>query len=99
MAPTLQNANPVIYAKKSMKKMAEFNHDDYDDKVEDPVTVQEIWELIRNINDPEHPLTLEELNVAQEGLISIKGRSSCYCILPNKNSVLTFHRCHDFFMT
>ena len=67
-----QNANPVIYSKKS-EKVFENQQFEYDDQVEDPMTVQEIWDLIRNINDPEHPLTLEELNVAQEELISIKG--------------------------
>lgn len=28
-------------------------------------------DLIRNINDPEHPLTLEELNVVEQGLIEV----------------------------
>lgn len=28
-------------------------------------------DLIRNINDPEHPLTLEELNVVEQSLIEV----------------------------
>ena len=36
-----------------------------DDDVEDAFTAQEIFDLIRSINDPEHPLTLEQLNVVQ----------------------------------
>lgn len=27
--------------------------------------------MIRNINDPEHPLTLEELNVVEQSLIEV----------------------------
>lgn len=27
--------------------------------------------MIRNINDPEHPLTLEELNVVEQNLIEV----------------------------
>ena len=29
-------------------------------------------DLIRNINDPEHPLTLEQLNVVQQGHIEVE---------------------------
>ena len=29
-------------------------------------------DLIRHINDPEHPLTLEQLNVAQLALVSVR---------------------------
>ena len=37
----------------------------------DPVTLQEIFDIIRRINDPEHPLTLEQLNVVQLDLIEV----------------------------
>lgn len=33
-------------------------------------------DLIRNINDPEHPLTLEELHVVQEELITISDKQN-----------------------
>lgn len=29
-------------------------------------------ELLRNINDPEHPLTLEQLNVIEQSLIEVR---------------------------
>lgn len=35
-----------------------------------------ILDLIRNINDPEHPLTLEELHVLEEGLITVNNETS-----------------------
>lgn len=33
-------------------------------------------DLIRNINDPEHPLTLEELHVLEEGLVTVDDKKS-----------------------
>ncbi|KAI8984037.1 hypothetical protein BDF20DRAFT_796732, partial [Mycotypha africana] len=35
------------------------------DTVEDPIDEQEVFDLVRSISDPEHPLTLEQLNVLQ----------------------------------
>jgi len=34
-----------------------------DPSVRDPFDAREIFDLIRDVNDPEHPLTLEQLNV------------------------------------
>lgn len=42
-----------------------------DENVEDPIDSWEIFDLIRDINDPEHPYTLEQLNVVQEELIRV----------------------------
>eukprot|EP00946_MAST-07B_sp_MAST-7B-sp1_P002582 g2582.t1 len=36
-----------------------------------PFTAEEVFNLIRRINDPEHPLTLEQLNVVQLGLCAV----------------------------
>lgn len=57
---TLENANPQIYEKVGNRQDGEF---DWDETVYDPFDAREIFDLIRNINDPEHPLSLEELNV------------------------------------
>lgn len=43
----------------------------WDDKHADPYTPTEIYDLIRSINDPEHPLTLEQLNVVRVEHISV----------------------------
>lgn len=57
---SLDNANPIIYEKtKEREKRPEDEDDDIEDKFDD----REVFDLIRFINDPEHPLTLEELNV------------------------------------
>lgn len=38
---------------------------DFDEDVVDPVDAREVFDYIRDINDPEHPYTLEQLNVVQ----------------------------------
>merc|ERR1712098_530007 len=44
--------------------------------ITDPVDVREIFDLIRDINDPEHPLTLEQLNVVTEEQITVDDNGS-----------------------
>ncbi|EGD75517.1 hypothetical protein PTSG_06588 [Salpingoeca rosetta] len=44
---------------------------DYDDDVVDAFDAREVFDLIRDINDPEHPHTLEELNVVQMNQIDV----------------------------
>lgn len=60
---TLDNANPIIYGKKERRIETKF---DLDDGVTDEIDSREIFDLIRGIKDPEHPLSLEELNVVDE---------------------------------
>lgn len=57
---SLDNANPVVYERSKERKNCP--HDE-DDDVTDKIDDREVFDLIRCINDPEHPLTLEELNV------------------------------------
>lgn len=64
----LDNAAPQIFNKSGERILKE---EDYDDQVEDPIDAREIFDLIRDIKDPEHPLTLEELNVVREDQISL----------------------------
>lgn len=64
----LDNATPQIFNKSSARELSDL---DYDDNIEDPIDAREIFDLIREIKDPEHPLTLEELNVVREDQISV----------------------------
>jgi len=64
----LENATPRVYAKVADR---ERTINDLDESVADMVDAREIFDLIRDINDPEHPLTLEQLNVVQEELINV----------------------------
>jgi len=47
----------------------------------DPFTAEEVFDLIRHINDPEHPLTLEQLRVAQLELIKVDNENSSVDIM------------------
>ena len=49
---------------------------DLDDDVSDPFDTREIFDLLRDINDPEHPLTLEQLNVVTEDQVTGVGPDS-----------------------
>jgi metal-sulfur cluster biosynthetic enzyme len=65
---SLENAAPEIYGKAAPRPILE---SDLDDEVADPFDVREIFDLIRGINDPEHPMTLEQLNVTREAQIEV----------------------------
>jgi Iron-sulfur cluster assembly protein len=64
-----QNANPTIYLPDSSaarRKEADLSRLFIDDSnmERDEIDAAEIFDLIRHVNDPEHPLTLEQLKVA-----------------------------------
>ena len=65
----LDNVNPTLYDRTGERRLTEA---DWDDAITDPVDVREIFDLIRDINDPEHPLTLEQLNVVTEEQITVE---------------------------
>ncbi|KAJ8303490.1 hypothetical protein KUTeg_019886 [Tegillarca granosa] len=68
MAGRLDNANPVVYEQsKERLVLPEEEDDDCVDKIDG----REVFDLIRNINDPEHPLTLEELNVVELDKVNV----------------------------
>mmetsp|Transcript_17690 Transcript_17690/g.26503 ORF Transcript_17690/g.26503 Transcript_17690/m.26503 type:complete len:166 (+) Transcript_17690:22-519(+) len=57
------NANPVVYKTERTERKLEKESDTED--APEPFDSLEVFDLIRNINDPEHPLTLEQLRVTQ----------------------------------
>jgi metal-sulfur cluster biosynthetic enzyme len=57
----MDNPNPVIFDTRS----ATSRQDSFDDCVVDEIDAQECYELIKTINDPEHPVTLEQLQVVR----------------------------------
>ena len=64
----MENPNPIIFEPVSKTfRNSEFDHDE---SVLDEITAAEIYDHIRTINDPEHPLTLEQLNVVNPHHIS-----------------------------
>nr|CAD7202440.1 unnamed protein product [Timema douglasi]CAD7414263.1 unnamed protein product [Timema poppensis] len=64
----LQNINPKLYKKSDERQV---NEKEKDESVVDEFDSREVFDLIREINDPEHPLTLEQLNVVEENLIMV----------------------------
>eukprot|EP00099_Drosophila_melanogaster_P021246 NP_648416.1 galla-2 [Drosophila melanogaster] len=68
MPTEIENINPNVYDRIKERVLTA---NEEDENVPDPFDKREIFDLIRNINDPEHPLTLEELHVVQEDLIRI----------------------------
>ncbi|CAG9136121.1 MIP18 protein galla-2 [Plutella xylostella] len=73
MAKVADNINPLIYEKRSER---EVTSTDRDEDVADDFDEREIFDMIRNINDPEHPLTLEDLRVVEEGNIIINNKEN-----------------------
>ncbi|XP_034175237.1 MIP18 family protein galla-2 [Osmia lignaria lignaria] len=73
MSDTLENINPKLYKKIDERQITV---QDEDEDIEDEFDAREIFDLIRNINDPEYPLTLEELNVVEQSLIEINNKAN-----------------------
>lgn len=73
MPTEIENINPNVYGK---CKERETTAEEEDENVADPFDSREIFDLIRNINDPEHPLSLEELHVVQEDLIKVNDKAN-----------------------
>ncbi|KAI1280688.1 MIP18 family protein F45G2.10 [Halotydeus destructor] len=63
-----ENANPKIFGK---TKLRDITFQELNDEIEDEIDAREVFDLVRNIKDPEHPLTLEELNVVDEEHITV----------------------------
>ena len=60
----LDNLNPTIYqSDKNVSRAIDLST--FDNSIQDLVDPIEVFDQIRTINDPEHPLTLEQLNVVQ----------------------------------
>jgi len=74
MAIDVENINPQRFSKQSEREITKAEEND---DVEDPIDEREIFDLLRDINDPEHPMSLEELNVIQMDNIEIDHDISC----------------------
>jgi len=64
----LENTNPEIHGTAAVRPITAA---ELDDDVTDAIDVREVFDLIRGISDPEHPLTLEQLNVVEERLVQV----------------------------
>lgn len=64
------NQNPTIHQHITPRER-DYTWQELDNSIYDPVDSREIFDFIRDINDPEHPLTLEDLNVVNEEHIEV----------------------------
>jgi len=79
----MDNANPVVYATTAVPLFAddaalletEGEGDDWGASSRDAFTAQEVFAHIRHLNDPEHPLTLEQLHVVSAEHIAVDDSS------------------------
>lgn len=78
MATATLNPNPVVYA--SIENLdllrQQLRAKDANEDEEDPIDELEVFDLIRKINDPEHPLTLEQLKVTDLKNVSVDDKNS-----------------------
>ncbi|XP_052489337.1 protein AE7 [Gossypium raimondii] len=74
MVSGLINANPIVYEKKERRVRNEaVVPDEY---AVEPIDQLEIFDHIRDIKDPEHPYSLEELKVITEDAIEVDNERS-----------------------
>lgn len=66
------NLNPRIFDKKIDRAVIAREEDD---SVEDEIDAREIFDLIKGIKDPEHPLSLEELNVVSDDNVFVDNQN------------------------
>ncbi|XP_028759453.1 protein AE7 isoform X2 [Neltuma alba] len=91
MVSGLINANPIIYKKK--ERRARTTPTFADEDVPEPIDQQEVFDHIRDIRDPEHPNSLEELGVITEDALEVDDQHSYvrvtftptleYCAVPS----------------
>jgi metal-sulfur cluster biosynthetic enzyme len=72
MAPLI-NANPVVHERTERTSKRE---DNYDDSIPDIIDQLEVFDHVRDITDPEHPYSLEQLNVVTEDSIFVDDSKS-----------------------
>ena len=66
------NAAPVVYEKSQTTRKAHLHND----TERDPIDPLEVFELIRTIKDPEHPISLEQLYVIQLKNIKVDDKNN-----------------------
>lgn len=72
---SLINANPIVYSISEENKLQyTLNFENEDER--EHFTAEEIFHYIRKLNDPEHPLTLEQLNVVSLNHIHVNDKEN-----------------------
>lgn len=76
------NPNPTVYEVKedSRRESREIHLSPDDENSVEPFDAWEVFQMIRKINDPEHPLTLEQLKVTEEENITCDDVNNYVCV-------------------
>lgn len=105
----LENINPEIYKKSDERKVTSDDlNNDIVDPIDEREVFGNLFlsllfvivlkisflDLIRNINDPEHPLTLEELHVLQQSQVNVDNDKSEVKILFTPTIPVSFYFCN-----
>ncbi|KAL7421091.1 hypothetical protein Q5752_003975 [Cryptotrichosporon argae] len=75
----LDNDNPTIFAPSSSSKrraalwVDEADVDVADDAAREAIDAEEVFDLLRSVTDPEHPVSLEQLRVVSREDIHVSG--------------------------
>uniref|UniRef100_A0A672KJL6 Cytosolic iron-sulfur assembly component 2B n=1 Tax=Sinocyclocheilus grahami TaxID=75366 RepID=A0A672KJL6_SINGR len=70
----LENANPLIFQRSEERLLTAT---DEDEDLADPINDREIFDILsKSISDPEHPLSLEELNVVEQMRVNVNDEES-----------------------
>ncbi|GAB2273411.1 Protein ae7 [Dionaea muscipula] len=77
MAPGFINENPTVYQKKERRSRLSSACNVGDEYAVEPIDELEIFDHVRDIKDPEHPYSLEELKVVAEDAIELDNKHSC----------------------
>ena len=80
----MDNPNPRIFSQSTALHSLNF-----DDSFADEIDSFEVFELLKNINDPEHPVTLEQLNVVRPEHIYINDHYSTINTFNQSNSCVS----------
>ncbi|EOA35841.1 hypothetical protein CARUB_v10021083mg [Capsella rubella] len=74
MVSGLINENPIIYPKKERRLRSDSSNTD--EFTPEPIDQLEIFDHIRDIKDPEHPNSLEDLRVVTEDSVEVDDENS-----------------------
>ncbi|CAL5227579.1 g10577 [Coccomyxa viridis] len=76
----LINPSPQVFERKDTDRKARTKQELAED-VRDPIDALEIFEHVRDLTDPEHPYTLEQLKVVSEDAITVKDDEGIVSVL------------------
>ncbi|CAD7701630.1 unnamed protein product [Ostreobium quekettii] len=71
----LINPSPVVYGRKETRRSEVVASSRDDENAREPIDSLEVFEHIRDITDPEHPYSLEQLRVVNEDQIDVDDSS------------------------